>query len=464
MQYDFIVIGGGSAGYAAATTAGKLGLRVAVIEGGAEVGGLCILRGCMPSKTLIESANRFRTIRRAREFGLRAEGIGVDVAQILERKQRLIGEFAEYRRKQLECGGFDFIRGRAAFVDPHTLNVVPAEGEEIQITGRTFLIATGSIRHEVELPGLAETGFLDSDAVLESAQIPESVIVLGGGATAVEFAHFYEGMGLQVTIIQRSEVLLKEMDADLTNSLAAAFERRGIGVFLKTNLLRAEKHGGKKRVVFQHNDAEKSVEADEIIYALGRLPALAGLGLERARVIVQRGRLKCDSRQQTNVGHIFAAGDAAGPHEIVHIAIQQAEVAARNAARFVAASAEPMEETDYRLKLFATFSEPEVAAVGFTENELLAARVPYLAAQYCFNDHGKSLVMGETDGFVKLLVAENSREILGAGAVGPHAAELIHEMAVAMYFRAAANDLAKVPHYHPTLSEIWTYPAEELMK
>lgn len=461
-EYDFVVIGGGSAGYAAATAAVHCGMTAAVIEGGREVGGLCILRGCMPSKTLIESANRFMTLRRASEFGLRAETISVHGGEIIARKKRLVAEFANYRQQQLEHGAFDFIRGMAAFVDAHTVEIVSEQNARRQITGRTFLIATGSTTQEVGLPGLADAGFLDSDAVLESARISGSVIVLGGGATAMEFAHYYAGLGSRVTLVQRSAQVLKEMDADVADALVAAFERRGMRVFLKTNLVRAERDGVKKRVWFQHDGAEKMVEADEIIYALGRVPRLSGLNLERAGVELRDGRIECNAHQQTNVAHIFAAGDAAGPHEIVHIAIQQGEVAARNAANILQSKPGPLEETDYRLKLSVVFSEPQVATLGRSERELAAAGVRHAVAKYPFDDHGKSLVIGETEGFVKLIVAEESREILGAAVVGPHASDLIHEIAVAMHFHATANDLARVPHYHPTLSEIWTYPAEEL--
>ena len=456
--YDFAVIGGGSAGYAAASTAAGLGLKTVVIEGGRDVGGLCILRGCMPSKTLIESANRFITLRRAKEFGLRAEWISFDAAEILARKKRLVGGFAEYRRGQLESGRFDFVRGCAAFAGLGTLEI---EGGE-PVRARTFLIATGSRIRPVTLPGLAETGFLDSDAVLESGSIPGSVIVLGGGATAVEFAHYYEGLGTRVTILQRSGQLLRGMDADVALALQEGFARRGVRIVCGTRLLRAERADGLKRVRFEKDGAEQSVEADEIICLLGREPQFDGLRLERAGVIIKKGGLSVNPAQQTNVKHIFAAGDAAGPYEIVHIAIGQGEIAARNAARLIRAGAEPLEETDYRLRLMVVFTEPEVAAVGRSEKELQAAGVSFATARYPFDDHGKSMVMGETDGFVKLIVAADSREILGAAVVGPHASDLIHEMAVAMHFRATAGDLARIPHYHPTLSEIWTYPAEEL--
>lgn len=461
-NFDFIVIGGGSAGYAGASTAARLGLKVAVIEGGAEVGGLCILRGCMPSKALLESASRAETIRRAEEFGLRAEYRGVDGPSMQARKRLLISDFADYRRGQLESGRFEFIRGRAKFIDPHTLEVALLDGGTERIEGRAFLIATGSRVNLVEVPGLAETGFWDSDQVLASGHVPKSVIVLGGGAIALEFATLYAGLGCEVTVIQRHRQVLREMDGDVAEALVSGLRKRGIRVHTNTALASVESAGALKRVNFFAEGERHSVEAEQIIYALGRAPLTENLGLENAAVELEEKAIRTSATQQTSSAHIFAAGDVCGPFEVVHIAIQQAEIAARNAARLLAASAEPMEQIDYTLKLFAVFTQPEVAAIGLTEREATEQGIDFLAASYPFADHGKSMVRGETDGFVKLLVERATRRIIGAAVIGPEASDLIHEVAVAMHFRGTAGDLARVPHYHPTLSEIWTYPAEEL--
>ena len=461
-EYDFIVIGGGSAGYAGASMAAGLGLKTAVIEGGAEVGGLCILRGCMPSKTLLESAHRAEAIRRAGEFGLRAEYFGPDARAIRARKRRLIGEFADYRRQQLESGRFDFIRGEASFVDPHHVEVRLRDGGLRRLEARSFLIATGSVVHRIEIPGLKETRYLTSDEVLDADQIPASVVVLGGGAIALELASFYAGVGSRVSVVQRSPQVLKEMDADVADALTAALERRGIEIYRDTELLRATRAGDRKRIGFTHAGTERAVEADEILYALGRRPNLAPLALERAGVAATTSRLLTNASQQCQPGHIFAAGDVCGPHEVVHIAIQQGELAARNAARVLGRLDGPIENINYALKLFAVFTHPEVAAVGLLEREARSQSADFLTAKYAFADHGKALVRGESDGFVKLLAARDTRRIIGAACVGPEASELIHEIVVAMHFGATAHDLARIPHYHPTLSEIWTYPAEEL--
>jgi len=456
-EYDYLILGGGSAGYNAASLAVKLGMRTAVVDGAETLGGLCILRGCMPSKALIESANRMLAMRRAGEFGLSAEKIGADMAQIQERKKRLIGEFADYRRGQLESGRFDLIRGMARFVDEHTVEV---DGRRIR--ARAFLLATGSVIDLLPLPGLREAGFLDSDGVLELTELPASVTVLGGGAVAMEYAHFFHAMGCAVHVVQRGAQVLRECDADVANALQAALAERGVEFYLGTKLQRVERVDGKKRVCFLHGEAGRFVDSDEIVYCLGRRPNSKGMGLEAAGVELENGYLQMQATQQTSQAHIFAAGDVAGPHEIVHVAIQQAEVATRNAARRISVLGGELETTDYRLLLFGIFSHPEVAQVGKTEKQLVEEGRGYRVARYPFADHGKSLLAGEPHGFVKLLADAASGEILGGAVVGPHGVELIHEIVVAMRFRGTAAQLAATPHYHPTLSEIWTYPAEEL--
>ena len=460
--FDFIVIGGGSAGYAGASTAAGLGLKVAVIEGGADVGGLCILRGCMPSKTLLESGHRAEAIRAAGEFGLRAEYLGADGAAIRARKRRLIGEFADYRRGQLEGGRFEFIRGTASFADAQNIEMRLRDGGLRRLGGRAFLIATGSRIVTPEIPGLAETGFLTSDEVLDAEHIPESIIVLGGGAIALELASFYAGVGSRVTVLQRSAQVLKETDADVAEVLVEALEKRGIRIIRDTTLRGVRREGAVKRVEFTRDGRDELVDADEILCALGRKPNIDGLALDRAAVAVSKGHIDADARQQCGAAHLFAAGDVCGPHEVVHIAIQQGELAARNAARLLGTLDGKFETLDYALKLFAVFTHPEVASVGLSERGCAAQGIAFAAAKYLFADHGKAMVRGATDGFVKLIVAHDTRRILGAACVGPEASELIHEIVVAMHFGATAGDLARVPHYHPTLGEIWTYPAENL--
>ncbi len=457
-EYDFVVIGGGSGGYAAARTASSLGLSTALIEGGEQVGGLCILRGCMPSKTLIESGNRYRTLRHAEEFGLHAEKIGYDAAKIVERKRRLIGEFADYRAQQLAGGSFDFIRGRAEFLDPHCLRVSLLEGGERILALKSGCIATGSVLNRPSIQGIELC--LSSDDLLELTEIPASAVVLGGGPVALEMAHYLESLGSRVTILQRNTQLLTGNDHDVAEAVAEAFRRRGMQVLCGTRLEKIEKSGNQTAVHFSHGNGGEVIRADLVVNALGRRPAIAGLGLEKAGVALEGPAICTDLEQRTTARHLFAAGDCCGPYEVVHIAITQGETAARNAAALIKGGA-PV-TLDYRLKLFACFAEPQMASCGMTEQEARENGLQIVTASYPFADHGKSLVKGETDGFVKLIADAKSGSILGGAVVGPEASELIHEIVVAMAFHATAAQLATIPHYHPTLSEIWTYPAEEL--
>jgi len=235
------------------------------------------------------------------------------------------------------------------------------------------------------------------------------------------------------------------------------FRREGVTVYTGTKLLDARRLGGLKEIFFEHEGETKRALAEEIFFALGRVPNVASLGLEKIGVQLEYGRITTNARMQTSLPHIYAAGDCTGLHEIVHIAIQQGEIAAHNLA-----NPGRMREMDYRLLTEVVFTDPQIASVGLTEKRAHVRNIPYLTAKYPFSDHGKSLIMEAKDGFVKLLAEPRTGEILGGSCVGPVGGELIHEIIAAMAKRMTVAELAAMPHYHPTLAEIWTYPAEEL--
>ena len=448
--FDVVVIGGGSAGYAAANTAQSKGAKVAIVDKG-PLGGLCILRGCMPTKTILRSSDVLALMHRAKEFGLSVSNPSADLSLINDRKIRLINEFASYRIEQLNDPKFTLIEEHASFLSPHQLKVGKRE-----LSAKNFIIATGSTTAEFPVPGLAEVGFLTSDDVLELRETPESMIVLGAGPVAVELAQFFCRIGTQTTLVQRSGYILSKGDEDLACPVEARFREEGMEVYTGTKLLRVEKSRYGRTVFFSHEGKEKSATASTILQALGRKPNIDGLNLSAASVNVNQGRIEVDQEMRTNVPHIFAVGDVNGLHEIVHIAIEQGEIAAHNATQ------EGARQFDERLKLSITFTDPPVASVGLSEKECQKLSILYLKATYPFDDHGKSLCMGETHGHVKLLCSPDSGEIIGAHVVGPEAGEMIHQMVTLMHFRGTVHDLVKLPHYHPTLSEIFTYPAEEL--
>lgn len=453
-SYDFISIGGGSAGFNAARVAVSLGLRTAIIDGASELGGLCILRGCMPSKTLLYMAEVLHLAQKGRTFGLKIPSAGANMKAIHARKRNIIAEFADYRVKALASGKCDLIRARARFVDPHTVEL--SNGQRLR--AKYFLIGTGSKISVPPVPGLAETPFWTSDDVLDLDFVPKSVLVLGGGIVACELAQFLNRIGSRVTLVQRSANILRDHSADASIVVQKAFVDEGIELFAGTQLQRVAKDRKGVVVEFIHDGRLITRRAAHLFNALGREPNTAPLTLAAAGVKTRpNGQIITNRWQQTSAPHIYAAGDCSGPAEIVHIAIQQGELAARHAAKV-----KRLKPVDYSLLLNVVFTDPQLATIGRLERELDEDGTPYLTASYPFNDHGKSILMDAMYGYVKVIAEPARGRILGAEIVGKDAGELIHCFSGPLAMKATVFDLLRAPWYHPTLAEIVTYPLEEI--
>ena len=453
-RYDFIAIGGGSAGFNAARVAAGLGKKVAIIDGAKALGGLCILRGCMPSKTLLYSAEMLHHAQQGRVFGLKIPRAAADMKAVHARKKRLIGDFARYRVRQLTTGDFDLYRHQACFVDAHTL----ALSDGTRLHGDRFLIATGSKVGVPPVPGLAAVPFWTSDDVLDLDCVPESVIVLGGGIVACELAQFLRRIGSRVVMVQRSPHLLRDHSPAAADVVRQAFRDEGIEVFTDTKIRYVSRNGRGFRMAFEQNDRLVSRQTRHLLNALGREPNTARLGLDAAGVKLNPGgRVLVNRWQQSSQPHIYAAGDVCGPHDIVHLAIAQGELAARHAC-----GVKRLRPVNASLLLNVVFTDPQLAAIGRGESELKSRGQRYLSASYPFNDHGKSILMEANYGYVKVIAEPQRGRILGAEIVGPQAGELIHCFSGPLAMRATVFDLLRAPWYHPTLAEIITYPLEEI--
>jgi pyruvate/2-oxoglutarate dehydrogenase complex dihydrolipoamide dehydrogenase (E3) component len=427
---------------------------VAIVDGAKQLGGLCILRGCMPSKTLLYAADILHHARHADRFGIKVRGAHADMKAVHARKKRIIADFARYRVDALEHGKFDLYRAHGRFTDPHTLAL--SDGRTLR--GRHFLIGTGSRVSVPLIPGLREAKAWTSDDVLDLDFLPKSVIVLGGGIVACELAQYLRRMGSKVTLVQRSPNILRDHSDDASRVVQAAFRDEGIELFTDTSLRSVESGRGGFAVRFEHNGKLVTRRAAHLFNALGRQPNTSGLGLDAAGVRTNLdGQIAINRWQQTSAPHIYAAGDCSGPHEIVHTAIAQGELAARHAAKV-----RGLKPVDWSLLLNVVFTDPQLATIGRLERELDAAGVKYLAASYPFNDHGKSILMEANYGFVKVLAEPKRGRILGAEIVGKDAGELIHAFATPLAMRATVRDMLRAPWYHPTLAEIITYPLEEI--
>lgn len=459
--YDLIVVGAGSGGYAAARTARELGASVALVDRG-PLGGLCILRGCMPSKAFLASSDAAYDAREAHALGISVSAIAADMPFIAARKRGLVKSFAQYRIEGIQT--FALYEGEARFLSPTQLQV----GDTTVLEAKKFIVATGSVVSPPSVPGLTQAGYLDSDAVLELEHIPRSVIVLGGGYTACELGQFLARMGARTTMIIRSGHLLSASDGDVGNTLTSAFVEEGIDVIRHARLLCVERRGNEKVVRIERchpelvegersRRSEVEIAAEEIFLALGRVANTTGLELQAAGVSCDAsGGVSVDRSLRTSNPNVFAIGDVTGEYLLVHVAIYQGEVAARNAVL------DGSEAADYRIVSAHTlFSDPQVARVGKNEKELQREGTPYVVGRYEFAEHGKAMCLGKTKGFVKIVADRERGEILGGTVIGAQASELIHEVIVAMHFRATVHEFMRIPHLHPTLAEIWTYPAEE---
>ena len=453
-HFDYVVIGGGSAGYAAARTARERFAKVAIIDDAEELGGLCILRGCMPSKTLIYSAEVLHLAREGVKFGLNIPEAKADMRALHTRKLAVIGEFSAYRKEQLESDRFHLIRDRAMFVDERTVSLTRGGG---LVTADHFLIATGSSVKTPDIPGLRETPHWTSDEVLDLDFLPESVIILGGGVVACELAQFLNRIGSRVTQIQRSPRILKECSVEAAGVIMEAFRDEGIALHTDTELESVAREGDEFIVRFSQAGKAREVRAAHLLNALGRKPNSDGLGLEKAGVKTElTGHIQVNEMQQTANPRIYAAGDVAGPHEIVHIAIMQGEVAARHAL------GEATQPVNYSNRTAVVFTDPQVATAGIPLEEAKTLGMDLVAADYPFDDHGKAILMEAKYGYVKAWADRATGKLVGAECVGKDAGELIHAMAVAVTLGATPADLLKVHWYHPTLGEIWSYPLEDL--
>jgi len=453
-EYDFIAIGGGSGGFNAARVARQYSDKVAVIDGAETLGGLCILKGCMPSKTLIYSAEVLHLAQNGKLFGLDIPNAKVNMKALHQRKLDTIAEFAKYRVETMQSGKYDLYRNFAKFISHDTIELDNGE----QLKGKHFIIATGSYISKPPIPGIDLPGLWTSDDVLDLEELPESVIVLGGGVVACELTQLLNRLGSKTIQIQRSSHILKDQAPDISEVVETALRNEGVELFTDTKLLRIEKADNGFSVVFEQNGEEISRPAERLVNALGRTPSTEKLGVEVAGIELKpNGQILTDADQLTTNPLVYAAGDCAGPFEIVHTAVLQGEYAAYHA------FGQKKPQLNYDHMLDVVFTDPQIARVGLTEKALKERGIDFLTADYPFDDHGKSILMEAKYGFVRLFAENGSGKILGAEIVSKDAGELIHAMSVAVSHGLTAESLLQTHWYHPTLAEIISYPLEDIV-
>ncbi|MEM7672736.1 MAG: FAD-dependent oxidoreductase [Verrucomicrobiota bacterium] len=454
-KHAIIIIGAGSAGYAAARTAREHVDDVAIVDSSEELGGLCILKGCMPSKTLIYMAEVMHHAKHGKTFGLNIPQVSADMQGVHARKVRLIDDFSSFRKENLQSKKFTLYRQPGRFINENTLELQ----DGTQLNADKFIVSTGSRIATPPIPGLRETPHWTSDDVLDIDFLPESIIILGGGIVACELSQFLSRMGTQVTQIQRSKQVLTDMDSKAVNIVQKAMRDEGINLITGTAISLIQKTEGLYEVTYEHQGATKTARAQHLFNALGRVPNTVGLDLQNAGVSCQPGgQIETDPYQMTSNPNIYAAGDVSGPDEVVHVALKQGETAARHA---LGVDTAPM---SYAMPLGVIFTDPQLARIGPSDQELIAQGHDIVTADFPFDDHGKSMLMEALYGYVKLVADRNTGKLLAAECVGKDGGELLHMMTVPVQLGLTVHDLKGLDWYHPTLAEIWEYPLEDILE
>lgn len=447
-DFDLLVIGGGgSAGFTAATTAMKSGAKVGMVEA-VRLGGLCILAGCMPSKALLHAAAARLAADRVDRL---AHG------EIAARKQSLVEYLAGGREQAVaakQAQGLEVLTGRAVFVDPHAVEV---DGR--RVSANKFVIATGSEEAIPALDGLEQTGYLTSESFLDLNELPSSMIVLGGGAIALELAQYAVRMGVETTLVQRSSHVLSSEGPAVGKIIQDALAEEGMRILTNTELLGAGTDGTLKSITMEHQGREEELRAQAVLVALGRRPLVQRLGLQAAGVEVERGAIKVDEFMQTTAPHIFAAGDVTGKSMIVNLAIVQGEAAGYNATH---ADSRPVAD---QVVPRAVFTDPQFARVGMNAAQAEAASITCVEASFDLSTSGVARTYPKPiRGMVTMRAATDNGRLVGAEIVAPEASLMIHDVAVAMGLGAGPAAIADIPYIHPCLSEATNFCASTLVR
>lgn len=450
------VIGSGPGGYVAAIRAAQLGLKTAIVEKDKRLGGTCTLRGCIPTKQLLMSAHVYEQMQHAADFGVQASGIQLAFADVQKRKDKVVlknSKGIEYLMKKNKITSFN---GTGKLALPGKVEVTSATGQKETISTKNIIIATGSVVRPI--PGFDTDGqrVVNSDHILEIKDVPKSLIVMGAGAVGVEFASVYSRFGAETTIVELLPRLVPLEDEEVSKELERSFRKRGIKSQVDTRLEKLEKTDQGIVVSGQTSKGEAvRLEAEMLLVAVGRMPYTEGLGLEGTRVKVEKGFIQIDEFQQTGESHVYAIGDVVPSPLLAHLASKEGIVAVEHIA-----GRSDVRPINLRLVPNCTYCDPEVASVGLSEAKAREQGYDVKVGKFPFSASGKARILGEEEGFVKVVSESKYDEILGVHIIGPHATELIAEACVAMQLESTAEELGRTMHAHPTVSEAVMEAAE----
>ena len=438
-KQDLIVIGGGPGGLVVASVAAQVGLKVTLIEKSGLLGGDCLHSGCVPSKALIHMARTAHVTRTGVSQGLLSTMPGIEFGKAIDHVNRVIEKIQIHDDpERFRSYGCDVRFGKASFISPHEVTV---DGETL--AGKRFVIATGSIPAIPPIPLLEQAGFETNETIFKRRSLPDHLAVIGGGPIGVELAQAFARFGSKVTIIEMADRLLINEDKAASLLLQEILEKEGIEIITAVQVAGIHREGDSRQLTLSNH---VTIECDRILLAAGRRPVVHDLGLEAAGVEYGRQGITVDRRLRTSQKHIYAVGDVCGPYQFTHMAEYQAGIALANIVFRIP------RKTDYRVVPRVVYSDPEVASAGITEDEAVAQGIKYHIAEFPMADIDRAVTDDATAGLSRILISKG--RVIGASLIGPHAGELIHELALAMQVNAKVKAISALAHAYPTYAQI----------
>ncbi|WLR52160.1 dihydrolipoyl dehydrogenase [Bacillus tianshenii] len=451
IELDTLVVGAGPGGYVAAIRAAQLGQKVAIVDKGT-LGGVCLNVGCIPSKALINAGHRYEEAKGSDDMGIKTENVSVDFSKVQEWKQGVVKKLTGGVEGLLKGNKVEILRGEAFFVDGNTVRIMDDKGAQTYKFNNA-IIATGS--RPIEIPSFKFSDrVLDSTGALGLKEIPKKMIVIGGGYIGTELGTAYANFDTEVTILEGAEDILMGFEKQMRQIVKKRLKKKGVEIHAKAMAKGVEETENGVKVTAEVKGEEQTFEADYVLVTVGRKPNTDELGLEQAGVEVdERGLIKIDKQCRTSVSNIFAIGDIVQGPPLAHKASYEGKIAAE----VISGEAS---EIDYHGIPAVVFSEPELASVGYTEQEAKDAGLEVKASKFPFAANGRALSLNETDGFLKLITRQEDGLIIGAQIAGPNASDMISELGLAIEAGMTAEDIALTIHAHPTLGEITMEAAE----
>ncbi|HAE32257.1 MAG: dihydrolipoyl dehydrogenase [SAR202 cluster bacterium] len=446
-DFEILVIGAGPGGYVAAIRSAQLGFSTAIVER-ETVGGICLNWGCIPSKSLLRNAEVLNLVKDAEKFGISFDNLSYDFGKAIDRSRQVVRRLTTGVGYLLKKNNVEHIVGSATFVDAHTIQIGTATGENRTVSAENIIIATGARQREIPTLPIDHNVVITSRDALEMREIPNRVVVIGGGATGAEFSHVYRSYGSEVTIVELMDRIVPNEDQEISEVLDKSFRDQGIESRTSASVEAIEINGDIATVKISENGNNSVIECDKVLVAVGVQGNTDGIGLEQVGVATDRTFITVGENLETNVSGVYAIGDVTGRMLLAHVASAQAVTAIE----YIAGLNPP--QIDYSLMPRAIYCKPQVASFGLTESQARDQGINIKVGKFPFTASGKAIALGETDGMVKLVVDEEIGEIIGAHMIGAEVTELLGELSITKMLEGTATELGWLVHPHPTISEM----------